>query len=304
MSHSAWILPIVFLCGALAGGLLAWHWRGRRAAVGPAGPPRSWPLVLSTALLTTLGLAAAGYGLVRHRFQRTQVSRASKEQALADFRRGRSAASPASLGKTPPGGVYTYRATGYYEAEVPVLGKERRDMPKTVPAILVPSGDCWELTHRYFEQHHWTGRFCRDPEGGLRLDWARNKNEMFSMKTESRSICEPRALVLPGKRPGEPWTLTCTSDPPRPERSPGNVEMLGSLVGEETVEVDGRPQPARRVRRAFTMKGPHSGSMVQDLWIAAESGMLLQLTVKGDGKGMAKFVSDYRLTLQSLTPSR
>jgi hypothetical protein len=291
--------------------------------------------VLSTAILTTLGLAAAGYGFLRQRFQRTQVSRASMEQAVADFRKGagvraagsaRSSAEAAGAepgksaepgakdsagearrgdnGKTPAAGVYAYRADGYYEADVPVLGKERRVLPKIVPGILVPSGECWELTHRYFEQHHWTGRFCRHPDDGLRLEWVRNKNEMFSMKTESRSQCEPQAFVLPGRRPGDKWPISCTSDPPRRDPGAGKVEMTVTYVGDEPVEVDGRPQAARRVRRLFSMKSPHTGYMSQDVWLALGSGMLLKLVVKGEGKGMGKFQSDYHLTLKSLTPSR
>jgi hypothetical protein len=61
---------------------------------------------------------------------------------------------------------------------------------------------------------------------------------------------------------------------------------------------------AHRLRRTFDQKGLQSSVMAQDLWHAADSKLLVQLQMKGEGKGLARFVSDYRLTAASLRPTQ
>ncbi|MFH2005057.1 MAG: hypothetical protein ABI333_00590 [bacterium] len=309
------LLPIVFLLGALGGGALIWRRRGRRGAdEGAEGGLGRWPkvkLVAATAVLTTLLLGALGYGLVRHRFKKTQASGASVRQAVSDFRKTGSSAAK-QLGKSPAGGVYRYAATGFYEVEAPVLGKDRRVMPKTVPAVLVPDGDCWELTIRYFKQHHWTARYCRGPQGGLRFVWAKNKNEFFSMKNRSHTFCTPNVILRPGglpgpgpdSAPGTEWKEVCKRKMPKAHQNKADVDITIRYVGVESVTVGKRAVLAHHLRSSFSMKGMMSGTFQQDFWYAKSSGLLIKLRTKGRASGMGKFVSDYQLTLQSLSPTR
>ena len=75
------LIPIVFLVGAVAGGLLAWHIRGRMDRKGGSGRFQTAMLVVATALFTTLLLAAVGYGLLRVGFKKSRMSPASAKKA-------------------------------------------------------------------------------------------------------------------------------------------------------------------------------------------------------------------------------
>jgi len=308
------LLLMVFLIGALSGGVLVWHWRGRRGAAGGLGRWQKVKLVAATTVITALTLGALGYGLVRHRFGKTQATRATVNQAVADFRRTskRGGAAGAHGGKAPPGGVYQYAATGYYEVDVPVLGKDRRVMPKTVAAVLVRHGDCWELTLRYFTQHHWTARYCRGPRGGLRFMWVKDRNEFFSIKNQSHTYCTPDVILRPGGLPGPgpgaaprtEWKEQCKRKNPGPHDNKAKVDITIRYMGVETVLVGTKKVEAHRLRSFFTMQAMVSGKFHQDFWYARGSGMLVKLSNKGQASGMAKFISDYQLTLKSQSPTR
>jgi hypothetical protein len=299
------LIPILgFLAGLVAGGLIGWCARPRLAPEEARPRLPAWKVVVGTALLTSVLLIGVGLAVARLVLRPRKTSRVTVEQAVAEYRQGRQQATPATSGLTPPGGVYTYRATGFYEVTVPVVGKERRDLPATVPGILQPEGACWSLTIRYFQQHEWKGHYCREPSGALRLLRVENRNEMFGMKTQGESRCSPDLVSPAGARAGDTWKLTCTSTPPRPEHQSGQADLRGSYLGEETLTIAGQPVRAHHVRRTFSMKGSSSGSMQQDTWHAVGSMLVVQLRVKGDGSGMARFVSDYRLTLQSLNAAR
>jgi hypothetical protein len=297
--------PLAFLLGALAGGLLIWHWRGRRGDVA-GGLPRGqrWRLVAATALATTLLLAAVSYGLVRHRFQRSRMGGASESAAVADYRRLRGAGGGGGAGRTPPGGVYTYLATGYYQVSAPVVGKERRDLPATVPAVLVAKRDCWELAVRYFAKHVFTSRYCRTPEGGLRLVSSRNQNEAFSVQRDSTTSCADDVILRPGQRAGEKRTLPCRADGPGLGDTLENVAVEATFVGDESLEINGRAHPVRHVRLYIAMKGLQAGSVTQDMWFTADTLLLARLKTDGTGSGMARFRSDYQITLKNLQPTQ
>jgi hypothetical protein len=146
-----WILPFTFLLGGLAGGLLAWTWRGRSDAVTRR---QKIKLVAATAFVTVALLSITGCAVLRARFGQTQVDRASTGQAVADLRRAGGAAHQAG---TPPGGVYTFRARGGMKVRSALLGNTTRTLPPTVPAVLVPQPHkpgCWELTLRLFKKNH------------------------------------------------------------------------------------------------------------------------------------------------------
>lgn len=298
------VTPIAFLLGALTGGLLIWHWRGRDGSDDSRPRGQRWKLVAATALATTLLLAAVGYGLVRSRFQRSRMGGASESAALADYRRLRGAGGDAGAGRTPRGGVYTYLATGYYEVSAPLVGTERRDLPVTVPAVLVAKDDCWELAVRYFAKHIFTSKYCRTPEGGLRLVSSRNQNEAFSVKRDSTTSCQDDVIWRPGQRAGEQRTLPCRADGPGLGDTLEKVAVELTFVGDESLQIGGRPVPVRHVRLYIAMKGLQAGSVTQDMWFTADQLLLARLKTDGTGSGMARFRSDYQITLKDTRPAQ
>lgn len=309
MTH-LWI-PLAFLAGALSGGAVVWFWRARRAAEGGASRWQKTKLVGATVVLTALALAALGYGFARQRFQRTRASKATMSKAVSDFRKAKGGAAE-KRGQSPPGGVYQYAATGFYEIDAPVVGKDHRVLPRIVPGVLKTDGDCWELTLRYFTQHHWTARYCRGPRGGLRFIWVKNRNEFFSMKSQSQTFCTPDVILRPGglpgpgpgSAPGTEWKESCKRKSPHAQRGKAKVDITIRYVGLERVAVGKGSVAAFHLRSTFTMEGMASGTFHQDFWYAQGSGLLIGLATKGKAAGMGSFVSDYRLTLKSLTPAR
>ena len=300
---SLFVIPIVFFLGAVSGGVLIWHWRGRRGTDGVLNRRQKWKLVLATALLTTLSLAAVGYGLIHTRFRTTQAKQETVGQAVSDYRKAQGAAPKKSNGKAPPGGVYQYQGSGFYELTVPVLGRERRVLPKTIPAVLLAEGDCWELNLRFFKQHHRKARYCQDPKAGLRVVWIKNKNEFFSMKNDSHSTCTPDVMVRPGAQPGRQWNQDCKPGKVNPHFGAPKVTVVVRYLGRESLTIGTRATQAHHLRRTLTLSGIQTGIIVQNIWYATDSGMLLKLRMKGEGKGVAKYVSDYQLTLTSLSPT-
>jgi len=268
-----------------------------------AGRHKRWWVVVSSGLVATLAVGALGYAALRSRFRKTMVSKASTRQAVSDFRRSHGANRLVARRRTPQPGVYEYAATGHYKVTVPGLGEDRRVMPKTVPAVLVSKGDCWELTVRYFKQHHWTVRYCRDPKMGLRLVWLKNTNEIFGLKSDSRSICEPDVILRPGDKPGRQWPQRCRPKDPNPFFGDAKGTAVARYVGAVHMTVGGRKVVAHHLRRSVKITGMLASVVEQNLWYT-ESGMMVRFHVTAKGSGVARFVADYGLTLMDLSPKR
>jgi hypothetical protein len=103
---------------------------------------------------------------------------------------------------------------------------------------------------------------------------------------------------------GEAFRTRCRTAGNRPDQGSSPPDTQAIYLGMETLTIDGRPVRAHRLRRTFDQKGLQSSVMAQDLWHAADSKLLVQLQMKGEGKGLARFVSDYRLTAASLRPTQ
>jgi hypothetical protein len=304
------LIPVVFIVGAIAGGLLAWHIRGR---IGHKGGPtlfQTLMLVAATAVATILLLATVGFGLLRFGFGKSgRMSPASTQRAVEDYRKASGAREASRQAGTPKGGVYTFHADGYYKVESTLLGKIHRKLPQNVPAILAPDGQCWELTVRVFKQRQWTERYCKEWSGGFRMEWRKSKSEMYGIKSETKQRCLPNTLFGPTGKPGGSWKTVCkvisrkTNMPvnmPRPD-----LKLQITHVGVERLNIGGREVAAHHLRQESSMKkGIMKGSMVRDVWYAVNNGMLLKLHIKGSGSGLAKFKMDQRFTMADLEPKK
>jgi len=144
--------------------------------------------------------------------------------------------------------------------------------------------------------------------------WAKNKNEFFGMKNQSHTFCTPDVILRPGglpgpgpgprAKPGTEWKEKCRRRNPKPHDKNAKVDITVRYLGVETVSVGTKKIEAYHLRSSVSMKAMVSGTFGQDFWYARGSGMLVKLSAKGEASGMAKFVSDYQLTLKSLSPTR
>lgn len=305
MTH--FLVPFAFLLGAVAGGLLVRTWRSK--AEGPGAPTsrQKLKLVVLTALATTVLLAATGYGIVRLKFRKTEMSQASTGKAVEDFRK-------AGVGKaaegTPPGGVYTYHTKGYLKVSSALLGNEHRPLPKSIPAVLIPKGKCWDLTLRLYAQNHRGERYCKGDDGTLRLEGRWEKDEMFGIKTSTRQRCEPPLLIGAASvlTPGRAWKMDWKvvehkTTMPVPISRP-DLPLQVTYVGREDLEIEGKKIPAHRLRMAAKYGGGVKGTLDRDVWYSVDTGMMLKLNVKSLGTGLANMTIDRQYTLASLTPKQ
>jgi len=302
---TAALIVFAFVVGAIVGGTAMWLVRGRRP---PEQASRHYTLrlVAVTAALTLVVAAGSAYVAIRVIFRSKPVERASTERALEDFRRARSedgapGASPAS-GATPAPGVYAYRASGFFHTEVPLLGTEHRDLPDSVPAVLVADGNCWDLTVRYFEQHHWTTRYCRDRADTLRIPYSRTESEHFGQDVTVKTSCEPDLVLRAGMKPGETASVTCNSENNSGLGNPDAMAVEWLFVGVEEMAIADRNVRTQHLRRDVALEGRQTGSATRDVWYAP-SGLLVRLRNRTKSTGIAAVEQDYELTLVSTTPT-
>lgn len=304
------LVPISFLVGGIAGGLLAWTWRGRGSASEAPTRRQKIKLVAATALATTLLIAISGYAVIRLRFSKTEMQGASSGEALADYRKTRGGTATAHRSGTPPGGVYTYNTKGYLKASSGLLGNEHHPMPKSIPAVLVPKGECWELTLRIFKQNSRTERYCKDESAGLRLEERWEDNEMFGVKNFTRQRCDPPRLMdsEAAGRPGSTWktiwkVVEHTTSMPFPMSRP-DLHMDVTYVGLTKLKIGGQMVPAHQLKQSAKYGGAMRGTLDREVWYAVDTGMMLQLKVKSLGSGLGSLTIDRQFTLASLTPKQ
>ncbi len=301
-------LPLAFGLGAAVGAALAWWLSGRSDGTSSR---RSYGV--KVAALTAIGsialTLAAVYGVVKWKFRSRPVQKASVQDAVKDFRDNKVAGATET--KTPkqatfrvPGpGVYTYNATGYYSVDAPIVGKDRRELPKQLPGVLVSDHNCWALTVRFFKQHTWEARYCKPNETNLVMASTKSANEFFGRKVGGHYGCSPGDLVLADKKPGDSWTQLCKSKKEKHKDRKG-TEVKVTYVADEPVKVGDADVPSRHIRRTIVMKGRQKGQTIRELWFGQSSGLLLKLREKGSSSGMATFESDWTLTLASTKPTK
>lgn len=300
--------PLSFLLGGVVGGLLAWTWRGRGDPA-PVTRRQKLKLVALTALATTLFIAASGYGILRVRFKKTEMSKASTGDAVADFRKAGGGAAKQQAGM-PPGGVYTYLTKGYLKAESALLGDANLPLPESIPAVVVPKGDCFELELRLFKQNHRTERYCREGAKGFKITERWETNELFGIKNFTRQTSGPHGVLGPDGRPdpGSSWRMSWkvvehTTSMPVPVSRP-DIHLKVTYVGLTSLDIGGRKVPAHHLKQYATYTGGMKGNLDREIYYAVDSGMMLRLHEKSLATGLAKMQFDRQYTLASLTPKQ
>lgn len=302
---------------------MAWWLRGRLGEAG-SGPSRRHTIkVAAVSSVITLGVAgAAAYGVIKWKFGHRPVQKASVDDALRDFRSASakpvatddsSRAEPSQAkttapvaANTPSGGVYTYKARGFFQVDAPVVGRHRRDLAATVPAMVVrgDSPTCWELKIWYFKQHTWRARYCRDRNDAQRMEFVKTANQFFGRKIGGKYGCVPADIVRVNMKPGDQFMTSCGSieEPRKPDAAKTDVSI--TFVGDEDVDVGGELVSSRHLVRKVHVVGRQSGSTIRHLWFSKKTGLLVRVREKGRSSGLAKFEADWELILTSTTPRK
>lgn len=300
------MIPVSFVLGVLAGGLLVRYWRasGKKETLARG---QKIKLVGATVLTTTLLLAVVGYAGFRYKFRAKPVARATTADAVKDFRKAGGGTSKSERKDMPASGVYTYQTAGHMKAKSALLGNIDRPMPKSIPALVIHKKNCWELGLRLFKEHQRTERYCMNPKG-LTLKERWEKNVMFGIKTFSRQGVRPHPLLGPTGKPGSIFKTTWKvlehkSSLPIPIKRP-DLHLENTYVGTTKIEIAGKLIRAHHLRQVAHFKGPMSGTMKRELWYAVHNGMMLKLKILSRASGLATLTIDRQYVLTSLQPKR
>ena len=299
------LLVLAFLLGGLVGGYWGWKWRAERAP-GDAGDGkhRTLKLVVLTAVVTLVFAAASAYATLRIVFRAKPVQSASVDQAVADFRSAKPGAAAAANAALPVGGVYTYRSSGASDLKVPLFGTEHRDLPETVPAVLLSDGDCWDLTVRFFEEHRWTTRYCRGEDGALHHPVSETVNVHFGQRVTASSACKPDEVILAKMSPGASWRQSCATENDSGMGGPSAVDTEMTFIGIEEVEVGGAKVKTLHIHREVTMSGRQTGTTTRDYWFGDSTGLLVKFRHRMKSSGIGDIDQAWDLQLTELTPSK
>jgi hypothetical protein len=244
-----------------------------------------------------VGATAAGTYLLLHRDHATALTTAA---ALGKFRAAHPApqASPQHKRTAPDPGVYTYATTGYEKTDV--LGGARHNYPAVSTVTYSAAGcgqdDRWQpLTSRFG-----ANLTCRTA-AGLELRSTEQHREFFGRVQAQSFNCPTGFVEIPTPAtPGRLSTVTC------PGKS-GSVALTSRVVGPAVRIVGGTAVEAVHLLITGTLTGQTAGDISRDLWLAADTGLLLEVTGTADTHsstlaGPAKYTERYTLTLTSLAP--
>jgi hypothetical protein len=140
-------------------------------------------------------------------------------------------------------------------------------MPATVTA---DGAGCWRFRIDY-NSHHWQDwRYCADASGIVSTGgttFARRDVGTLRVDNTSTFTCaEPEVLLWEGMQVGDHRTSTCTGTSTAID---GSTTSTGptTYLGDEEIEVGGRPVLARHLRSEKELRGAQEGTEQADWWV-------------------------------------
>ncbi len=277
----------------------------------------------------------AGTGLLAYQLTRTPT-KVSVNQAVSRFRQShadhgdgvtlyplsqpqsspfasRPLAEGATAGRTKPAeqltarpatrksaeeGVYVYDTRGYESTDA--LTGSRHDYPNLTTVTLTRTRCGFNLRWLPLDQRWEESRFCSHPRG-TELRQFITYHEFFNKGDVQQFDCPEASLVFAFPYvAGESWKFRCSS-------ASGDFVSSVKVVGEERVDVGGRPVDAVHLIYDADLSGRNRGTQKQERWISIDNDfvvrMLSDASMTTDSAfGAVKYEEHYELKLNSLTP--
>ena len=147
----------------------------------------------------------------------------------------------------------------------------------------------------------WDGRLLCRTDAGLALPEYRETHRFAGTTHRRRYVCDPGALTEPaGLAAGASWTFRCTSDDT-------TETWRGTLVGPETLVVDGEPVETTHVAFTTVVDGHTAGTAEKDYWRRAD-GLLVRARIADrsvtDELVDIGYDERFEIALASLDPAR
>ncbi len=216
-------------------------------------------------------------GALRYAF-RSHPKPKSVESALNQFRSTTSTSTFPRNFRQPVPGVYVVTGQGREHISFPPNSQtDGPIMPVTVQPL---DAGCWRWHIDYNTAHWQEYDFC--PRGSqLILVGDRNAQswDFGTMHIANRAefTCDPPApIVVDDPRPGSSYPNTCTG---QNTAVSGKTTVTGpaEIVGSEQLTIGGTSVPAVHERRHQTMSGGQQGTLDEEWWFAADTGMPLRV---------------------------
>lgn len=230
---------------------------------------RGWltPVILGSVLVVGLAVFGGAY------LFRSHPKAKSVGSAVRDYRRSGGVA-PTSGFAVPAAGVY--RAKGHGRESISMPPNSQNDgavMPVTV--TLLPSG-CWRWRIDYNTAHWHELDLC--PKGTELLLVAQRNYQAWDLgattitNTGSYTCDPPSPIVVDQPVPGRQFTHACTGTN---SAAPGRSVSAGpaTIIGTQTLRVDGTDVVTIHQRRRQHMTGPQKGTLTEDWWFDARTGL-------------------------------
>ena len=242
------------------------------------------------------------------------------DEAVEDFRSTEDNGDDAPTELRPTSGVYQLSGQGHEAISFPpVTQTDGSTMPMTISSL--PEG-CWRLRVDYNEAHWQDWELC--PDGDLLLEMGGHTFQRWDfgaaqVENLSTFTCDPPApfAVFDVERDGsddsdsesnEVMERSCTGLNDQVE---GTTVTSGTItvVGIETVEVDGEELEAVRFRTENVISGAQSGVNDFDMWLSTTDGLPLRgernVRVDSDSPiGTITYTEEGSWQLDSTTPQR
>lgn len=236
---------------------------------------------------------AGGLFLVGGRYWRGDVD---LQEALARFRAaGPRATTADALNGLPAPGVYRYRTTG---GELISLFHTRRNYSPTTMRIVTRRG-CGVREEQFFVTQHLE---YYDRCGPQLVTYGTDIAYWWTHGTQDFT-CHGGSFDMAGARPGDRVEWDCADEDTK-------AHQITDYVGDETVEVEGVPLPARHTRWTTLFSGATVGGATVDDWFDPSTGTLLRekraiaLRVGSGFVGRLSYTDVSEYVLLSVTPDR
>jgi hypothetical protein len=245
---------------------------------------------LKILLLVDLVILSGGLFLVAGRYWSSDTD---VQEALARFRMSRT--STEAVAGLPAPGVYRYATTG---GEWVSLFDTYRAYSPTTTRIVTRRG-CGVREEQFFVTQHLE---YYDRCGSRLVAYGTDIAYWWTHGTQE-FVCEGGTFDMAGMRPGDRVEWDCADEDTK-------AHQITEYVGDETVEVEGVPLPARHVRWTTLFSGATLGGALVDDWFDPSSGLLLKetrdiaLKVGSQFVGRLDYTDKSAYTLLAVTPDR
>ncbi len=221
------------------------------------------------------------------------------QAAVAAFREEHAVPAAGSSGIPEPG-VYVYETTGYETTDA-LLGA-RHDYPDLTTITVLHTGCDLRMRWDALEGRSSTWEFCERADG-RQLESLTDIHEFFNQTDARIYACEPGTMARPATiEIGATWMTRCSTD--------STIETATlTIVGTETVTIDGTTVEAVRIREETEQSGLTDGMGLREWWLDVNTGLVLRQVVRNDSTtstsiGGVTYHEEYELILSSLEPRR